>query len=1264
MNVVVKHNGANISSHVIRYDREHKICSGIGMLELEVAYTYSNSFDPWDSIDIYENGNHTGGYFVSQTSEGQPSATIVVTAQDNSKRLSDYFITESYIVDYPSYSRYWIEKFLDEVGIDYTFTTTSQGNLLSNNTSLGLTTAYDQVLNLLQISGWYITFLPNGEARIGKMTNSLANVKATAGKNKTIDIKVIKHDQMLRNRVVVWGNGDPTHERWVFADVSKTTKWNYDANDKRTIVISNSNIPNVSSAFLIANLALTEFARITVEKHLTVAGALDILPGDVIAVKTQIFNGKGVVTTFGTSMSKEGLVTNIVLDERCPRLFSFFDLGGYVYVGTYGSGVWRKHITTWSGFVSSGWMPYYSGLEQDMFVTDLHVNQGVLGCVTNSGHVYYNVEDDGPWSGIPISGLYVTYSGQQLEPVPYSGLMGRACIIDRDSNYIRYAINNASGINSGDFLIDSDPLNPNTLSSFITVSGQPTSSGFNVSLSGMRSWILDVNPYDGSIMNTYSIVTSGVVLSGSVPSPNYNYRVYDIENDGSNDYVSVGTIASGSINNSALGTTFEQVQKNMVYYTSEASIGYPDDASLRTTVAYKGIPTPELQLFDKVSHFFTIFFGERFCIEDNTPTGKGYFGFWDESFGGTITPKVMEVYYVGDTLTNGGVHVSPLVAGAGGGAQTQIAVKKKDTNHFRFLYLEPGLPRTIKAIDLNIDDDTAVRSTINTVKYSGDAMVLNFGRNSITNIQNGSKFYTVYCIHSNAGGAGLTDESFEVRLETVDMMTGAKTDVFLFDPGIVYGGPIGTNNNGEATFNRPKPSMFAFADGNVYLICPYLEIIWTGRPTTHIANYRLMRVTANITSGTVGTPTLVIDWSALYGGIDKGNGDWIGPDDTVWTSPLTGETRFYNWPVNRGYSAYGYGIGNSSSNVHEFHDNYYSVYSYVGVNSHKGGLYSEVFMVRHPLNTTEGIGKLDATGEFTRFDPATMTPTTVITIPGYDIIDGYQGIDSFNGDLFFKARNATTLSREMVAINPGTHTVTRRWTPAFGTDIRELMFGKWRVKASSSAQIAYVDPGELEMHYPVYLVLQRDNYDFKVVKSGLYQDRLDISIYSPLLTMDRRISSLESYYIGQDHSVLQTTHVGISGYNLGSGGGGPISIFASGVLADDFRYSDFDLAVESGTARQAYIIYSGGAGAVDVYTLDNFSGVYANGGDDTPLGIMKRIEMSNYKLPDQYIFLAMSGYNTPEAWGFYQKDPSGVFIDYSNGYPQARTTIIRLDDKL
>src|SRR4030042_6591594 len=110
MNCIVKHNGTNINGFLISYERIHKICTGVGILTLEVENTIPRTFAPWDSIDIYENGDYKNRYYVSAIDNKASPGIITPECQDKSKRLVDYFIPDQYTIDYPSYTRYWIEN--------------------------------------------------------------------------------------------------------------------------------------------------------------------------------------------------------------------------------------------------------------------------------------------------------------------------------------------------------------------------------------------------------------------------------------------------------------------------------------------------------------------------------------------------------------------------------------------------------------------------------------------------------------------------------------------------------------------------------------------------------------------------------------------------------------------------------------------------------------------------------------------------------------------------------------------------------------------------------------------------------------------------------------------------------------------------------------------------------------------------------------------------------------------------------------------------
>lgn len=1245
MDIRIEHDGSDITNHVIRYDREHKICTGIGMIELEVDYEYGATISPWDSIKVTENGKHAATYYVSVISEGQPSATIIISGQDNSKRLSDYFITDTYLIDYPSYTRYWIEIFLTEVGIDYDFTVSDMGSLLSNNTSLGLMSAYEQVIMLLQMSGWYITFNASGTAIIGKLDVTAAKSSGGLGDRDIIEIKVDKNDRMYRNRVVVWGNGDPETNRWVFADVSKPTKWDYDAIDKRTILISNSNIPSVQSAFMLANQALTEFARLNIEKYITVEDARDIHVGDAVNVQNKVFTGKGLVTTFGVSMSKSGLVSNIALDERCPRLFGFFNFGGYVYVGTFGSGVWRKNIQIYSGgaasgvvpsgyasgIIPTGWLDYSSGL-MEMEVTDLHVNAGVLACITSSGQMYYSIEADNVWSGIPLSGIQVTYSGTLIEEQIYSGVMARACIIDRDTNFLRYAVDTRSGINYGDFLYETDPLNQLS----VLQSGYP--------VSGYRSWIVDVNPYDGSIQEYYSVHVSG----------NYNFAVYDIENDGTHDYVEAMTTGSGGMLISMVETDFGPHHFGINTGWADAA-GLPFDGDYANTMAYSGFITPALQTLPYV--VMDQYNSTSMWDYTAASGGTANTAYVTSSAGGYVKLNVSKVLKNSNntlTKTDYSIETTAIYTDIYGGPYNVfLGASRQSPSVYNFYFHNKymgvsKLDRYDYNIDMNSYSSTTMTSSLPDID---DAMSSN-PTGTVKAFRQVTRKHILYTARVELISDGFTAYLFATDLRTG--VTDTRTVVTKIGTGTAQG---------DYVYTYPQPYLIPYGDEDIALICPYVQATFNyGGAFPPDFKFKLRRFAIMGRNGTL-SDSEIYDWSLTFGEADT-----------------LSKATFSNLKIGSFNSVSPYVVyrfSDTPTSIEVFDTVDYNEVTLTN-NSNKLQQYSEIYSMQD--DHTTGIAMKQSDKTFTYVDPVTGDPTTDIPDPTGYYLYAFAGIDSFNGELFFKASTTPrpiNAFSNMEFISIAGAVVTRRSNVTDKSRIG-TMIGNFR---KSVTETYFVSPGVLQIAAPMYLVLQRDGYDFNVIKSGMYQDRLDISGYSPLVTMGRTIESMETYFIASDNSVLKTTHVGISGYNIGSGQSEG-SLFTLGLLADDYRYSDFEDTVESGTSRKILIAYSGSIGTIDIMGESTaFSGAFLS-----PSGYINRLEVSNYFLPDQYVFISVSGYSvsggtTGSGWGFFQKYPasgiymsgvysdgynpySGAFVDYSSGYPQARTTIIRLDDKL
>ena len=1244
MDVTVKHNGSSITSHVVRYDREAKICTGIGMLELEVAYTYGGTFDPWDSIDIYENGSHAGKYYVSSASEGQPSATLVIQAQDNSKRLSDYFITDSYFIDYPSYTRYWIELFLTEVGINYTFLTDSMGSLLSNNTSLGLMSAYEQIIMLLQMSGWYIRFNPSGTAIIGKLDVDKAKMRGSMGNRDIIEIKVDKNDRMYRNRVVIWGNGDPSTSRWVFAEVERPTKWDYDSRDKRTILISNSNIPTVADAFSLANQAITEFARLNVEKYMTVEDARNIFIGDAISIKSKVFTGKALVTTFGTSMSKNGLVSNIACDERCPRLFGFYNPGGYVYVGTYGSGVWRKHILDYSQGVpsgvvlsglatdtySGGWFDCSSGL-MDMNVTDLHVNNGVLAAVTSDGGLYYSLEDAVTtsglvWSGIMLSGLQVVYSGELIEPTVYSGLMGRACIIDRDTNFLRYAVDTSSGLNMGDFLEETDPIN-NQNGIWYTVDGQLVASGTMLSgfMPSGRSWIIDANPYDGTIANTYPINVSG----------NYNFTVYDIENDGTTDYAEVMTFSSGVIPKEYTDSRFggRWVTSFATYVGGNAfndAVGGKYDNRYTNAIPYSGYYLPsEMSIIYKPIIAGAVLY-EKFGVAwDTMSTGAAYHAFVTEAVSHAQSYLAVTRFtytHAGTPATNEYV-VAP--TGISPGTAVCVCITRDSDTVYNFYFIV-GYGQT-ELYEYKFD--------ITTLTYTS-RFVVSLPPYFVSGENN--KYYriTVNDIVYITRAMENATYGFDLFLDVINPLTGTvSTTTMLSKSG------TGWSSVGDMRWSKNQP--FLFLDGDIVgILFTYSELTRTP------GNEQTARMWRYYSSTSGEDDTMVYDWGAVY-----------GPSSIYAGAPVPELLQSGSLGKSSPFFEYGYGAWSVLDLLHTRYETIAPAVSKI-----------DGFTFFHAAAPNDfGIAKQPG-GSLVYMNPTTCDVISVIPDPvGYQLLS-YSGKDSYSNELFFKAvATSAPNPNKMISMTVGGQ-LTRVFNPANTADIEEDIVGNFRhCPGSDSVEtVHYAYQPDIYGYYPSYRVLQRDGYDFNTVKSGVQQERLDISIYSPLVTMGRQVSSAETYFISMDGSVIETSNPAMSGINLGVDATSGI-MFYNGALAEDYRYSDFENTAESGIDRRLFVVYSGNVGSTDIYSLSTFSGEFL-----APSGYATRIEMSNFSLPDQYIFVSVSGYTQSgtanNGWGFFQKSPSysgyqsmstsGLFVDYSSGYPQARTTIIRLDDSI
>jgi hypothetical protein len=387
-NVQIKHGSTDITNDVINYVRQGSICTGVTTLTLTLETAGAPSFGVWDLIRLWEGGVQKGRYRaleITQTAKGE----TMVECQDESVRLTDYFITESYFIDYPTYTKTWIDKFAAEAGVSVNYITAGNGVLVSENTSIGPGSAYDVIMQMVQYTGWYFYFDNNGTMQIGELDKDYGSTDLNVNETKILNINQYIDDSFLRNEAHVWGNAQKD-QSWVLAKAHVTTPWDRGAKDRRPILYANSNIHSISAAYGIAYKMLDEFAQLKNEKVIKLAGYYNVELGDLVHVSSRQWTGKGLLTSIQSEFSAGGLITTLSLDERCPRLLGYFGFSDWVYTGHNTNGVWRKEI------LGTVWEDFSTGLE-DLHVTDLIIKSNMFACVAG-GEMYYRTGSAASWT--------------------------------------------------------------------------------------------------------------------------------------------------------------------------------------------------------------------------------------------------------------------------------------------------------------------------------------------------------------------------------------------------------------------------------------------------------------------------------------------------------------------------------------------------------------------------------------------------------------------------------------------------------------------------------------------------------------------------------------------------------------------------------------------------------------------------------------------------------------------------------------------------
>ena len=1223
MNVSIEINGEDATPYLVNYEREDKICSGKGLfhavLSLNCYDTLSDDdIQPWRSLVLSENGNVVKRYNINTVSKNLPTNSVEVTAQDGSKRLEEYFIATTTKVTEPTSTKYFMMVYLAEVGISYYFTALDYGNLLPNDTSLGMMTAYDQMMYLLQLSAWYMYFDENNTCIIGKLHKDLSIANASFDKTDIITIHTHLDDKSLRNRAVVWGKGDPLTGTWIFADVFRMTSWNYDTNDKRAIVFSSPNVPNYGSAYTIANMFLDEYAKLTFTKEATIHGARDVSIGDIVFLDSDIFSGTGLVTTVGTEMSSMGLLTKIILDERCPRLLGYYGYTDYVYVGMDNNGVWRKHIED-----IQIWEDYSTGLT-DYCVTDLYKNNGILSCVTSDGSLFKRSDYASAWSKIPIANLPIV-SGEGSSLIT-SGIMARAVTQDRYNNTIHVLVDTISGENSRGYGV-----------SFFKL------EDIIMNVDSNYCWVVDASPYSGTITNSNQVTLSG--FDGFVG--------FDIDNDGKNDYISVAAIESGTAPSDIdIGWDGEQYSFGSKMHTRNGSS--PMYTSLMDSKNYNDSG----QSLDS-GLLGSVYAESIFLIDDKDDRGLAYL------------TESRQLYWIPINTTDGSLswgsskhHTATLTFGDGASYYVRILAIRRDPSdknifNIYYYYTDPTY-------------DELWKCTVNfTTSSHTNTLIVHPFVKPYFDYPTGSTPYWA------AEREIMRDKDwYIVKTEVISTLTHYKvyyvdfvteTQTCIFDytlsasnitPGnIFYWGTSKTCKFTPmlcSTINGGWDINFGYlgAGGDLHLVTRTIDKIVCYQPysAAYLAAHGVSF--SDIVFKSQGDITQV---SFDYFGRKM----WVEYSIPVISKYVTDEVAI----TYEGYSTRGTPILDGGPD-----DTYYTDEKYEFQNGASSENISQIY------GQTYGLNGLATTWHWV--NAITGTSTGDVTAPsGYTLHGVYCTLDSVHNYAYIQAVRDSDSVKVILALD-SSNTIKREilynwyenasypnavlksfgnfliWMRNYSTDKygHDYTYAHTSDIGSCQVRIHYLN-NDTGVDLPestgggslVYLVLKRENGSFQLMQESYFSPfRLDLSDSNPVAVVRSGEWGMTFISTLPDNTLYPTNSVDL-------------------VMINDFRYAN----IMSGVGSDQRFFYTKDKEllSLNITNLDLVN-------DQIPVleyniyaGILGKLEISNHQLLHQYLFLSteLGGISS-----FLQNDPttSGELMDYTFGLPADLINIIRLDDRV
>lgn len=339
LNCNVTIGGVNFSAHVTSIEREHFICRPVGLATIRADAENAPACNPGDTVSILEMGIQRFTGYVADDGISHAPAEWTIECQDEMKRLVEYNFVHEGLVSNGQTITYWIEYFLDLVGVashDVAVTT----RVVPTGIEFRLESVMEIIRKLCNAMGWQMYADANGTVHVG---NFLQTGLETLLTNK-VRVSALLSDSWLRNQIIVFGRGGAKGE--VIQTIPEL------GDETRSAVLASPYIPTQADAQAAAEDMASYFLTPLDTKEITYEGpemVTSLL--DTVAVNDDYCGYvMGLVTGIESSFDASGYLVSLYLNERCPGFWGLWDVRvALIYLGLNhtalgsGKGVWKTN---------------------------------------------------------------------------------------------------------------------------------------------------------------------------------------------------------------------------------------------------------------------------------------------------------------------------------------------------------------------------------------------------------------------------------------------------------------------------------------------------------------------------------------------------------------------------------------------------------------------------------------------------------------------------------------------------------------------------------------------------------------------------------------------------------------------------------------------------------------------------------------------------------------------------------------------------------